>query len=252
MGNKDLSESPEERGDAPSASKISAIAKCRGFHQANQIFPWYGERDAADEGTIRHKHEEDQTPLDEILDPDQRFCADRCRKALTWCRDDLGLLENQTKIDREVRLWWDDKWSGQLDYLETWSKLVDGKLTEFAFVADYKTLRGDHDPAPDNIQLLAQAVLVQKNYPNVHEVFVALIEPFQDPIYTTASYSADHLRGRGDWICGMVDEATGDNPSRTAGPSQCKWCSAVPFCPEVRNKIMEILYTTKLMRTFPH
>jgi hypothetical protein len=243
MVSKDLTESPEDRGDAPSASKISAIAKCRAFHQANQIFEWYGERDAANEGTIRHEHEENQTPLDDIIDPDQRFCADRCRKALTWCRDDLGLLENQTTIEREVRLWWDDKWSGQLDYLETWSKLgkMDEGLKEFAFVADYKTLRGEHDPAPDNLQLLAQAVLVHKNYPKVSEVFVALIEPFQDPIYTTASYTADYLRGKGDWICGIVDEATSENPSRTAGPSQCKWCSAVPFCPEVRNKIMEIV-----------
>ena len=245
MVNKDLKESPEERGDAPSASKIPAIAKCRAFHQANQIFPWHGERDAADEGTLRHKHEEDQTPLDEILDPDQRFCADRSRKALHWCRDDLGLLENKTTIEREVRLWWDDKWSGQLDYLETWTKLdtskMDRGLKEYAFVADYKTLRGDHDPAPDNLQLLAQAVLVLKNYPKVSEVFVALIEPFQDPIYTTASYSADHLRGRGDWICGIVEEAMSEDPSRTAGPSQCKWCSAVPFCPEVRNKILEIV-----------
>jgi len=246
MGNKDLEKSPEERGDAPSASKISAISKCRGFHQANQIFPWYGERDAANEGTIRHQYEEDQTPLDEIIDPEQRFCADRCRKALEWCRDDLDLLENETTIDREVRLWWDDKWSGQLDYLETWSSTRDfgdgiPRLTEFAFLADYKTLRGDHDPAPVNLQLLAQAVLVMKNFPKVHQVYVALIEPFQDPIYTTASYSSGHLWGRGDWICGIVDEATGDNPSRTAGPSQCKWCSAVPFCPEVRNKIKELV-----------
>lgn len=243
MGNKDLQKSPEDRGDAPSASKISAIAKCRAFHKANQDFTWYADRDAANEGTIRHEYEELQTPLDEIIDPEQRMCADRSRKALHWCRDELGLLENQTKIEREVRLWSGEKWSGQLDYLETWSKLgkMDQPLKEYAFVADYKTLRGDHDPAPVNIQLLAQAVLVHLNYPNVHEVYVALIEPFQDPIYTTASYSSDHLRGKGEWIENIVDEAMGDNPSRTAGSSQCKWCAAIPFCPAVRNKIKELI-----------
>jgi len=246
MGNNDLQKSPEDRGDAPSASKISAIAKCRAFHKANQDFTWYADRDAANEGTIRHEYEELQTPLDEIIDAEQRICADRCRKALEWCREDLDLLENETKIDREVRLWWDDKWSGQLDYLETWSATRDfgdgvPRLTEFAFLADYKTLRGDHDPAPVNVQLLAQAVLVQKNYPKVNKVFVALIEPFQDPLYTTASYSEAHLRDRGEWIEGMVDEAMGDNPSRTAGPSQCKWCAAIPFCPAVRNKIKELI-----------
>jgi len=231
----------QERGDAPSASKISAIIKCRGYHQANLKFPYYGEKSAADEGTIRHQHEEDQKPLDDILDDEQRLCALRCRQALEWCRDDLGLLENNTTIEREVRLWWDGKWSGQLDYLETWSKLVDGSLQEFAFLADYKTLRGDHDPAHINQQLLAQAVLVQKNYPKVSEVFVALIEPFKEPMYTTASYSSDHLRGKGEWISDIVDEAMSENAPRTAGPSQCKWCSAVPFCPEARNLMKVIM-----------
>jgi len=245
MVSKDLIES-DDRGTAPSASKISAIAKCPAFHQANQIFPWYGERSAADEGTARHKLEEDQTPIDEILDDEQRRCAINCRKALDWCRDDLGLKECETTIEREARLWWDDKWSGQLDYLETWTATRDfgdgvPRLTEFAFVADYKTLRGEHDPAIHNIQLLAQAVLYWKNYPKVNTVFVALIEPFQDPIYSTASYSSTYLRGKGEWILDIVNEATGDNPSRTAGSSQCKWCAAVPFCPEARIKMEEII-----------
>jgi len=233
----------QDRGDAPSASKISAIIKCRGYHKANLMFPWVGEKSAANEGTIRHQHEEDQTPLDEILDDEQRMCALRSRQSLDWCRDELGLKENSTKIERELRLWWDDKWSGQLDYLETWSKLgkMDEGLKEYAFLADYKTLRGDHDPAHINLQLLAQAVLVHKNFPNVSEVFVALIEPFKEPMYTTASYTEAHLRGKGEWITEVVDEAMSENAPRTAGPSQCKWCSAVPFCPEARNLMTVIM-----------
>jgi hypothetical protein len=236
----------QDRGDAPSASKISAIVKCRGYHKANQIFPWYGDKDAADEGTIRHQHEEDQTPLEEIMDEEQKICALKCRQALDWCREDLLLTENQTTIEREVRLWWDGMWSGQLDYLETWSKLgkMDEGLQEYAFVADYKTLRGEHDPAPVNVQLLAQAALVRKNYPKVTEVYVALIEPFKNPSYSTASYSGAHLMEKGAWITEVVQEAMDDDAPRTAGPSQCKWCAAVPFCPEARNlmKLMEGKY----------
>jgi hypothetical protein len=237
MVSKSLSESPEDRGLAPSASKIGAIIKCRGFHQANQKFPWYGDRDAADEGTARHQHEEDQTPLEEIMDEERKYCAMKARQALSWCRDDLGLNENETNIEREARLWWDNDWSGQLDYLETWAKLgkMDGGLKEYAFLADYKMLRGEHDPAHLNMQLLAQAVLVQKNYPKVDEVYVALIEPFKDPTYSTASYSSAHLRVKGEWLLGVVRESVGKEAPRVAGPSQCKWCSAVPFCPEARN-----------------
>lgn len=240
MADKALIES-DDRGLAPSASKLSAIAKCPAFHQANQLFTWYGDRDAADEGTARHKNEEDQIPIEDILDDERRRCAINCRKALNWCREDLGITECETTIEREARLWCDDKWSGQLDYLETWTKLIDGKLTEFAFVADYKTLRGEHDPADQNIQLLAQAVLCWLNYPKVSEVFVALIEPFQDPIYSTASYTSTHLRGRSEWFLSVVEEATGVNPKRVAGSSQCKWCAAIPFCPEARKKMEEII-----------
>jgi len=166
----------------------------------------------------------------------------KCRQALDWCREDLCLTENKTEASREVRLWWDGLWSGQLDYLETWSKLgkMDEGLIEYAFVADYKTLRGEHDPADVNIQLLAQAALVKKNYPKVSEVYVALIEPFKNPTYTTASYSGAHLMEKGAWITEVVQEAMDENAPRTAGPTQCKWCSALPFCPEAR-KLMKIL-----------
>lgn len=237
MENKDLNKSAEDRGENPSASKIGAISRCRGFHLANIRFPWYGERNEANEGTIRHEIEENQTPLEEIEDEDRKTCAFRCRRALRWCREDLGLDGMETKIEREQRLWWDDTWSGQLDYLETWTKLEDGELKEYAFLADYKTLRGNHDPAPENIQLEAQACLVIKNFPKVQKVFVALIEPFQEPSYTTASYALEYLRGRGAIITDMCLEAMEENAPREAGSVQCKWCSALPFCPEARKRI---------------
>ena len=241
-----MNKSDKDRGEAPSASKMGAISLCRGFHLANKRFPWYGERSEADEGTIRHEIEEKQIPLDEIDDDDRRVCAFNSRRAMRWCREDLGLDGFDTKIEVEARLWWEDKWSGQLDYLEFWSQTMDHgdgepTLTDYAFLADYKMLRGNHDPAPENIQLLAQACLVVKNYPNVHKVYVALIEPFQDPSYTTASYSSSYLRGKGAEFLQTVKEAEQEDAPRTAGSVQCKWCSALPFCPEVRQLLTKTL-----------
>jgi hypothetical protein len=239
---KDLNKSDKDRGEAPSASKLGAISLCRGHHNANKIFPWYGERSEANEGTLRHEIEENEVPLDEIEDEDRKICAYNCRRAMRWCREDLGLDNSDTTIEREARLWYDDKWSGQLDYMETWSQMgkMDEGLLEYAFIADYKMLRGNHDPAPENIQLLAQACLVTKNFPNIHKVYVALIEPFQDPSYTTASYSSSFLRGKGAELNTIVLEAEQEDAPRTAGSVQCKWCSALPFCPEAR----ELLKTT--------
>lgn len=242
MGDKVSNKSDKDRGEAPSASKMGAISLCRGFHWANKTFPWYGERNEANEGTLRHEHEENQTPLEDIEDDDRRICSFNCRRALRWCREDLGIDSMDTTIEREARLWWEDKWSGQLDYLETWSQMgkMDEGLCEYAFLADYKMLRGNHAIAEENIQLLAQACLVIKNYPKVKKVYVALIEPFQDPTYTTASYSSSYLWGKGAELSTIVEEAEDKQAPRVAGSVQCKWCSALPFCPEAR----ELLRTT--------
>lgn len=232
-----MNKSDKDRGEAPSASKMGAISLCRGFHLANKKFPWYGERSEANEGTIRHEIEEKCIPLDQIDDDDRRICAFNCRRALRWCREDLGLECNETAIEVEKRLWWEDSWSGQLDYLERWSELIDGKLVSRAFLADYKMLRGSHDIASENLQLLAQACLVVKNYPDIDKVFVALIEPFQDPSYTTASFSSSYLRDKGAELSAIVLEAESEDAPRTAGSVQCKWCSALPFCPEAREHL---------------
>lgn len=235
MGNKDSNKSAEDRGDTPSASKIPAITLCRGSHLANKKFEWHGEREAATEGTLRHEIEEKQVPIEEIEDDERRACAIGCRRALRWCREDLGLDCTDTSIEREQRLWWNDEWSGQLDYLETWTKLIDVELQKHAFLADYKTLRfADHEPAPTNIQLLAQASLVVKNDAEVTHAYVALIQPFQDPTYTTASYSREYLMQKGEEFSEICREAMQENAPRKAGTYQCKWCSALPYCPEVR------------------
>ena len=219
-----------ERDGKPSASKLEAISLCRGFHKANYEFEWYGDRNAADEGTARHLHEEQQTPLDDIDDDERRLCAHRARQAIEWCRETLGLAgEGQ----RELRRGWDDKWRGHLDYVE----LDGGK----ALVADYKMLRGVHPPARQNVQILAQACLLVKNFDEAFGVSAALIEPFGDPVYSTCSFTREFLLGKGRELTRIVDEAMVEGAPRTASSTACKWCSAMPFCPEARTLITETM-----------
>jgi hypothetical protein len=213
----------DERDGKMSASKVEAVVLCPAYLKANQKFEWLGDRSAADEGTARHLNEEEQTPIDEIGDEDRRRCAIQSRKALQWCRE---TLEIDGKIEREARLWWDEDWSGQLDYME-----LEGNR---AFIADYKMLRGDHEPADKNVQLQAQGALVVKNYPEIEEVFLALIEPFNDPTYTTVCYSKDFLLAKGALFTNASRYALEPNPPAVAGKKQCKWCSAQPFCPALR------------------
>jgi len=220
----------DERDGKMSASKVEAVMLCPAYLQANQKFEWYGDRSAADEGTARHLNEEEQTPIEEIADEDRRRCAIQSRKALEWCRETLGI---DGKIEREARLWWNDEWSGQLDYME-----LDGNR---AFIADYKMLRGFHEPADRNVQLQAQGALVVKNYPKIEEVFLALIEPFNDPTYTTVAYSRELLLTKGEEFTTASQEALKPNPKPNAGVKQCKWCAGQPFCPALRKLITDKL-----------
>jgi CRISPR/Cas system-associated exonuclease Cas4 (RecB family) len=218
-----------------SASKLEAASLCPAYFQANKSFAWQGDRESANEGTIRHENEELQVPLEEIEDDERRLCAYRCRLALSECREKVfGDPDfRQGGIWRELRLWYDDSWSGQLDYVE--------HLGVDVLIADYKTLHGSHTPAPDNIQLLAQAVLYWKNNQDVETIYGALIEPFSDPIYTSVKYSAEYLEEKAKWLEEVVRKSYEDNPERVFGPKQCKWCSALYVCPSARSHLFSCI-----------
>ena len=226
---------PKEVDAKLSASKMEAASLCPAYFQANDKFSWKGDRDSASEGTIRHDHEENQTPLDDIEDDERRKCAYRCREALSQIREKVSKATGcEGELDeREIRLWYGDSWSGQMDYVERFGVDV--------LVADYKTLHGSHTPAPTNIQLLAQSVLMKKNYPETNNVYAALIEPFNDPTYTTVMFTSEYLLEKAKWLEEVVAQSYAKNPERIFGSKQCKWCSALYVCPSARSHLVSCL-----------
>lgn len=216
-----------------SASKLEAASLCPAFFEANNKFSWIGDRSSADEGTIRHDNEENEVPLDEIEDDERRLCAYRSRLAITECREKVFGSDQSGVVTREVRYWYNELWSGQLDYMEC--------VGVRAFIADYKTLHGSHTPAPENIQLMAQAILVIKNNPVINEVYCALIEPFNDPTYTTVMYKKGFLEDKAKWLEGVVAKAYGKNPEPIPGSKQCKWCAGLYACSSAKSHILSCL-----------
>lgn len=224
----------EEIDSKLSASKMEAASLCPAYFQANRQFMWKADRDSANEGTIRHENEENQVPLDEIEDDERRLCAYRSRVALEECREKVfGSKLGEGLIERELRLWVDESWSGQLDYAE--------RLGVDVLIADYKTLHGSHTPAPENIQLLAQAVLYWYNNKDVENFYCALIEPFNEVHYTTVKYTAKVLEEKIHWLNEVVAKSYTENPERIFGPKQCKWCSAMWACPEAKSHLISCL-----------
>ena len=216
-----------------SASKLEAASLCPAFFSANNKFQWVGDRSSANEGTIRHDNEENEVPLSEIEDDERRLCAYRSRLAITECREKVFGADPQSVVTREVRYWYDESWSGQLDYMEC--------VGVRAFIADYKTLHGSHTPAPKNVQLMAQAVLVIKNNPEIEEVYCALIEPFNTPTYTTIKYNKKFLLEKAKWLEEVVEKSYSKNPEAVSGATQCKWCSALHACPSAMSHMVSCL-----------
>jgi hypothetical protein len=199
---------------------------------------WKADRDSANEGTIRHENEENQVPLEDIEDDERRLCAYRCRIAMEECREKVfGSKLGKGLVERELRLWVDESWSGQLDYVE--------HLGVDVFIADYKTLHGSHTPAPNNVQLLAQACLYWYNNQEVENFYCALIEPFNEVTYTTVLYTSDILKEKINWLNEVVAKSYTENPERIFGPKQCKWCSAMWACPEAKSHLLSCLQKMK-------
>ena len=226
----------EEIDSKLSASKMEAASLCPSYFQANRQFMWKADRDSANEGTIRHENEENEVPLEEIEDDERRLCAYRCRQALLECREKVfGSKLGEGLVERELRLWVDESWSGQLDYVE--------RLGVDVLIADYKTLHGSHSPAPENVQLIAQSVLYWYNNQDVENFYCALIEPFNEPTYTTVLYTADVLKEKLEWLNEVVAKNYAKNPERIFGSKQCKWCSAMWACPEAKSHLLTRIET---------
>ena len=230
----------EEVNAKLSASKMEAASLCPAYFQANKKFAWKADRDSANEGTTRHENEENQVPLEDIEDDERRLCAFRCRTALQECREKVfGSNIDKGLVERELRLWVEESWSGQLDYAERFGVDV--------LIADYKTLHGSHTSAPSNIQLLAQAVLYWHNNRDVENFYCALIEPFNDVWYTTVKYTAKTLEEKSVWLNEVVAKSYEENPERIFGPKQCKWCSALWACPSARSHLFSCIDIFKKM-----
>ena len=154
---------------------------------------------------------EDNIPLDEISDNNERFIIHECRRMEDIVTKKFGL---KGSVSREPRLWLKDEkdevgiLSGQIDRLE-----IDG---EDASILDYKMLYGHYEEASRNKQLQVYAMLVFENYPEVQKIQLALLQPALGK-YTTAIMHRDLgeiLRGL---IRELAEKVEDENAEATAG-----------------------------------
>jgi hypothetical protein len=226
----------DEREGLPSASGIEQMKLCPGSWSYQKLFPNTGSSDAS-EGTIRHDLIEQvirgDVALDSISDEQQHDCVKRALFLLDKVEQEIGAGEF-TNQWLEKRLWLnqneDKVYSAKYDLLRQYTGGV-------YLLVDWKTLYGDHTPAPDNIQLLAQALAVYRNSEGMTKMYCSLVEPFPTPTYSLVEYSTGRLEELESMVTSIISEANKDTTEKVVGLKQCKYCNGLAHCPDVPEAI---------------
>lgn len=225
----------DERMGLLSASSIEAAMLCVGKLGAEGGLPDTDTSDAS-EGTVRHTLAELDIDPELIDDRERANSIRRAKEALMESKEKLGLT-GRGIVMKEQRLWLkNDKGepilSGKADHVE-----IHG---DTAFVGDYKMLYGTHTPAPKNPQLLTLALLTVEHY-DVSQVHMVLIEPNMRPTYTIGTVNLQTLEVWKKTLTTLAEEVNREDAKRSAGWKQCRFCKALPFCPEARELLEKSL-----------
>lgn len=229
----------DEREGLPSASAIEQIKLCPGSYSYKKLFPRVESSDA-NEGTIRHDLIEQvilgSLSLDEISDQEQHKCTSLALNILENIEKEIGVGKHDDQW-LEKRVWLSHKedklYSAKYDLLRCY-KTGDSYIH---LLVDWKTLYGDHTPAQNNIQLLAQALAVYRNSSEVSKIYCALAEPFPNPTYSLVEYSPERLETLESMIQEIIGKAHDPDAPRQPGLKQCKYCDGLAHCPEVKEEI---------------
>ena len=230
----------DERKGKPSMSRLYRLAHCPGSW--NLELGLRGDNGGTDldspsvwaaQGTRIH------AALEGTLDPEELTTVEyptysRCLSEFeTVLEMVFGEETKSLEIIREERMWYGDNLdiSGQPDVVI----IHEGRC----LIADYKTGRGDVEPASENYQLRGLAVSAWKHYPGIEEVIVCIIQPLAegDKKVTMARYDEDHLKGAELQLIQILKDIQDPESPRKPGFKQCQYCPAQANCPEALEEI---------------
>jgi|TARA_R110000824_G_scaffold117171_5_gene269006 hypothetical protein len=215
-----------------SGSDLFSNALCEGRFLADQSFPDEQFDNFADTGSRLHEMMELGTPLDEIEDDNERYAVERARQMESRMIEEFSL---NGEVHREPRLWCRDGeegiFSGCVDRLEVGDSV--------GSIIDYKMLYGVYEAANRNKQLQVYAVLVFDNYPQLQELLLGLIQPMLNKA-TTARISRAQAEKLKQTLVNLSRRISIEGAKLEPGAEQCKYCSALPHCPEAYEYIKKI------------
>jgi len=225
----------DERGGLPSASGVESLFLCKGKFLAEKGMPDIQYKESQ-EGTIRHSLAEMDMPVDQIEDPERARAVHNAKLAVFDVKSKTIKGDGYTL--KEQRMWLRDSegvpfLSGKPDYVEIVPQY------KRALIVDYKMLYGDHSPAHANPQLFTLAALVMQEHKNIQECFVALVTPLLEPPYSVSMLDRATVKEWANRLHKLSKSIRDPNAPRVAGTKQCKYCRALPYCPEARQLLDE-------------
>lgn len=246
--------SNDPRKGVPSASGMGRIAKYPGSFLLEKKFP-NPTNEAAEKGTYLHKILEDLLngkpyPAD-ISTEDHEFCetALRIKNKLV---EEFSTNHGGTAAlySTEERVYMDDFFvcvlSGQWDAVF--------KVGNKYLILDWKTGRVAPDPAEENMQLRALAVLLaEKLYAEglpYEAIAVSIIQPWVTHSPDIVEYSLDDLTSSADQVLRIALGAINENSPLNPSESACKYCRAKSGCPALKKEVVAQQQDTPSIRDF--
>jgi hypothetical protein len=216
----------DPRAGLPGASQLEQLFLCPGSWRAQQGLP---EEPREDAETGRRIHQWlAGAPV--ALTPAEAAVAHACQAQRRQLLRPLAAAPDPVEYV-EHRFWLRDEFghaamSGQADYAT-----VRGRR---ALLIDYKTGRGGVTASPRNPQLMALAVMLAEERPELEEILTAIVQPALADAPGCAVYDPPALaRARATIGRALATARAGDAPLR-AGPRQCQYCRAKARCPAAR------------------
>jgi hypothetical protein len=241
---------PDPRAGLPSASMLGRLSHCAASWQLSRQAVRQGignhSNSASDSGHRIHKWLETHGAAEwGALSEDEKETASRCYEQAEQIIADWGAEIDGCLAHREQRLWLfaDGRVASTPSVLGEAPALFSGCAdlivhgTESrACIVDYKTGRGDYEPAAGNAQLLGLAVLVA-GWAGARGIRVALVQPWAGPpsIADFDGAALDEAKAQLLELLAHIEQ-----PGLTPTPGDwCHYCPArAGVCPVTTNELV--------------